>query len=294
MVAASWRRSLLNHGLKPDNQKGPLRLTAPELRNASMPTEPLLLAAQPTLDRLFQSVGNSGCCVLLTDAEGVVLDRRATDSDMETFDGWGLTEGAIWSEQTEGTNGIGTCLVEERSVTIHRDQHFYSRNVAMSCMDAPIFDHRGQLAGALDVSSCRSDHNETFAALISTVVADAARRIESDHFTSSFADSRIIICPDHGYGGAMLLAVDGDDLVVGATRAARKVFALTDESFQTPRPASDVLYGQVQAPGLQAAERAEINRALARAQGNVSAAARALGVSRATLYRRMKRLEIGA
>lgn len=33
-------------------------------------------------------------------------------------------------------------------------------------------------------------------------------------------------------------------------------------------------------------------RALARAEGNVSAAARALGVGRATLYRRMARLGI--
>ncbi|MDN3718375.1 helix-turn-helix domain-containing protein [Roseibium salinum] len=34
-------------------------------------------------------------------------------------------------------------------------------------------------------------------------------------------------------------------------------------------------------------------RALTRAGGNVSEAARALGVGRATLYRRMKRLGIG-
>jgi transcriptional regulator of acetoin/glycerol metabolism len=33
-------------------------------------------------------------------------------------------------------------------------------------------------------------------------------------------------------------------------------------------------------------------RALSRAQGNVSAAARALGIGRATLYRRMARLGI--
>ena len=42
--------------------------------------------------------------------------------------------------------------------------------------------------------------------------------------------------------------------------------------------------------GFERAERAAVKRALARSGGNVSAAARALGIGRATLYRRMNRL----
>ena len=41
---------------------------------------------------------------------------------------------------------------------------------------------------------------------------------------------------------------------------------------------------------LRAAERAELQRPLARTDGNMSAAARDLGIGRATLYRRLKRL----
>ncbi|MDO5371773.1 helix-turn-helix domain-containing protein, partial [Paracoccus sp. (in: a-proteobacteria)] len=44
--------------------------------------------------------------------------------------------------------------------------------------------------------------------------------------------------------------------------------------------------------GFDRAERAAVIRALARVEGNVTAAARALGVGRATLYRRMGRLRI--
>ena len=42
--------------------------------------------------------------------------------------------------------------------------------------------------------------------------------------------------------------------------------------------------------GFERAERAAVIRALTRTQGNVSAAARNLGIGRATMYRRMKRL----
>jgi transcriptional regulator of acetoin/glycerol metabolism len=58
----------------------------------------------------------------------------------------------------------------------------------------------------------------------------------------------------------------------------------------TPIPASD-LFGRGDGPsGFEKAERAAVVRALVRADDNVSDAARSLGVSRATLYRRMKRL----
>lgn len=92
--------------------------------------------------------------------------------------------------------------------------------------------------------------------------------------------------------GSLLLAVDKDDLAIGANRAARRAFGLEKEGQLRPRPASDLLGRQDEATGFERAERAAVIRALARAEGNVSAAARALGVGRATLYRRMARLGI--
>jgi transcriptional regulator of acetoin/glycerol metabolism len=111
----------------------------------------LLAVAAPVLDRLFGSVGLAGACVLIADTGGVVLDWRAGDADADRFEDLGLAPGASWAEAAQGTNGIGTCLVEGRAVTIHRDEHFASRNVGVSCMDAPIFDAEGRLVAALDI-----------------------------------------------------------------------------------------------------------------------------------------------
>jgi transcriptional regulator of acetoin/glycerol metabolism len=92
---------------------------------------------------------------------------------------------------------------------------------------------------------------------------------------------------------AVLIAVDDDDLVIGATRRARRLFGLGAEGPIVPRPAADIL-GRDDGPrGFERAERAAVIRALSRAGGNVSEAARALGIGRATLYRRMNRLGIG-
>ncbi|WP_420398143.1 GAF domain-containing protein [Nioella sp.] len=292
-LAASWRRSLDHHGLDPGQRDGVQRITDTELSQRREKAEAMRRIATPKLDTLYQLVGSSGCGVLLTDAEGVVLDLRAADGDQSVFDAWGLTPGSDWSEASEGTNGIGTCIAETRRVIIHRDEHFHARNTGMSCIDAPIFGPEGELIGALDVSSARADQTEAFNRLIAAQVAQTARQIEVDSFRAAFPMARIIVADNDDSEAAMLLAVDRDDIVLGATRGARKAFGLGASGPIRSVPASD-LFGRDDGPsGFEKAERAAVIRALSRAGGNVSQAARALGVGRATLYRRMKRLGIG-
>lgn len=252
-----------------------------------------LQIAAPKLDQLFGLVGQSGCAVLLCDSDGVVLDQRCRDSDRPVFQSWGLWQGASWSEANEGTNGIGTCLAEKRRVIIHRDEHFMARNTAMSCMDAPIYGPDGQIVGALDVSSARSDQTEAFNRLIAAMVAQSARQIEADTFRAAFPRARILHADADRTEAATLLAVDADDIVIGATRGARRAFGMAASGPIAPVPASDLFGRDEGRCGFEKAEHAAVIRALTRAGGNVSQAARELGVGRATLYRRMKRLGIG-
>jgi DNA-binding NtrC family response regulator len=56
-----------------------------------------------------------------------------------------------------------------------------------------------------------------------------------------------------------------------------------------PRPASPELCRAASGASLEQAERAVIAAAIARSQANLAEAARALGISRSTLYRKMER-----
>ncbi|WOI33837.1 helix-turn-helix domain-containing protein [Tritonibacter scottomollicae] len=289
-IAASWHRSVQKHGLDPNNRRAPDKIEHAALRERLEVYEKFMMVAAPRLDALYSLVGQSGCAVLMTDTEGVILDQRMSDADTPAFENWGLSAGANWSEEREGTNGIGTCLTERRRVIIHQDEHFHARNTGMSCIDAPIFDENGQIVAALDVSSARADQTEAFNRLIGAQVAQTARAIEEANFRAAFSAARIIVAESSEADSATLLAVDSHDLVIGATREARRAFGLAGTGPLAARPAADIL-GQEDGPtGFQRAERAAVVRALARADGNVSQAARQLGVGRATLYRRMKRL----
>jgi len=292
-VVASWRRSSRLHQLDPAGTRPPHRLTDTELLQIRARVAPLLRVAQPVMDRLHQAIGASGCCVLLADRDGVPVDRRGVAGDDRTFESWGLWTGAVWSEEHEGTNGIGTCLVEQRGLTIDRDQHFFTRNTLLSCTAVPIYDQDARLAGVLDVSSCRADRTDAFAGLIALAAGEAARRIEAELFRAAFARARIVLTGStEGHGGG-LLAVDADDLVIGATRSARAALGIALDRAMQPTPAGDLLGDSAQ-EHLGDVQRSVLQRALSRSQGNVSAAAKALGVSRATLHRKLKRFDIAA
>lgn len=291
-LVASWRRSSAAHKLDPAEYRPPRRLSDAHLTEVRQAIEPLVAIAEASLDRLFAAIGGAGCCVLLADRNGVPVARRGAAGDDRTFESWGLWQGTVWSEDSEGTNGIGTCIVEQRTLTIHRDQHFYARNALLSCTTAPIFDHRGHLAAVLDVSSCRADLIENFVPLISLAVSDAARRIEADNFSASFPAARITVAPlpDH-YCAAALIAVDKDDIVVGANRSARMRLGITQAAIDRGLPVATLVKGLAHpAEGLAEVERGALCRALADAGGNVKAAAKALGISRATLHRKLKKM----
>jgi transcriptional regulator of acetoin/glycerol metabolism len=296
-LVASWRRSSATHKLDPAEYRPPHRVTDQQLKEARQSLEPLLRIADPVLDRLINALGGAGCCVLLADSNGVTIARRGAPGDDKTFHTSGLWPGAVWSEESEGTNGIGTCLVEQRPLTIHLSQHFLARNTGLSCTAAPIYDHQGRLVAALDVSTGRADLIEDFVPLIAIAVFDSARRIEAENFRTSFPRARITIAPvaDH-HTAAALIATDHDDMVIGANRSARLQLRITQATIDKGMAAGTLIKGMTHAidagDAFAEAERGVLSRALAEADGNVTAAAKTLGVSRATLHRKLKKMNL--
>lgn len=286
LVAASWRRSMLYHGLDPNMDRPAERVEEQTLAQARDRMGSLLEIAVPTLDRLNATLAPSGCSILLSDRDGLLLETREAPGDQSEFARWGLTAGGVWSEAQQGTNGIGTCAIEKRPVIVHQDQHFRVSNTEISCIAAPIFDHLGDLAAVLDISSCRRDLTLPYAQVLGMVVTESARAMESDLFRMAYPGCRIVVAKGHGHGGVSLLALDPDDVITGATRLARKTLGLTDAVLASV-PGAAAYLGTVAEEDPRAAEKAALRRALARAKGNVSAAARDLGISRATMYRKM-------
>ena len=230
-VATSWRRCLTAHHLDPEIQAAPHIVTEKELRDSREPSRKLILHAQEELDRLFAIVGPQQYVVLLCDRDGVAIHHRGDESLAGAFKYWGIWLGGVWSEQIEGTNGIGTCISDQRATTVLRGQHFRTRHSNLSCAGAPIFDPLGRLAAVLDTSSMNPQTTEQSLSLAMAATKVSARGIEERIFREYFRHAwTIAAAPCGGSDVAVLLAVDNDQRILGADQMARRVFSLNDEA----------------------------------------------------------------
>ena len=287
-LTASWRRCLRVHRLDPDLDTAPQRDRS-AWRDACAREAPLLDIATSILDLIFRMLNGSDCTTFLTDRWGMVLDLRTN----RAFDTWRRPPeewyGTIYTEERVGTNSVGTCLAEQRAVIIRGDDHFLTRYTDRASIGSPVFGPDGSLAGTLSLNqNCRS-HDARLDALLSIAVANFARRIESEMFARAYPETRLMLASPRGYAPDALLAVDDDDRVVGATRGARRLLAIGDEAIANAPNIDELFDASAPSRGdvLAEAERRTIVRALSRVGGNLSAAARAIGISRSTLYRKL-------
>jgi AraC-like DNA-binding protein len=232
-VSSSWQRSANKHGVDPVDSSPPRILTHNELKDFRGPLDKLIFSAQEEIDQLYTVVREAGYTALFCDSSGVAVEHRGENARASQFAYWGTWLGGVWSEEVEGTNGIGTCIVEERPVTIHKSQHFRSRHINLSCSGAPVFGVDGRLVAVLDVSAIDPGLSERAHALTGALTTKSARAIEERFFRAQFHREWIVaVVPPEGQSVGILLAVDGDQCIVGANRAARRVLLLDDRGLQ--------------------------------------------------------------
>jgi AraC-like DNA-binding protein/PAS domain-containing protein len=228
-IADSWRRCLTSYHLDPSNRAAPHIITEREVRVSQEPLHRLIVHAHEEIDRLYAIVRPQDYVVLLCNKDGVAIHHRGEESKAEAFKYWGIWLGGVWSEQTEGTNGIGTCITEQKPSIVYRSQHFRTRNTELSCAGVPIFDPLGKLAAVLDTSTMNPQTTEQSLSLVMAATKVSAREIEERVFREHFRHAWNIAAAPYGETDmAILLAVDNDQRIVGADQSARHVLGLND------------------------------------------------------------------
>jgi transcriptional regulator of acetoin/glycerol metabolism len=184
MIAVSHRRSE-QFGLTPDSRPDFGPMSGTDLSYLVEQNRLLYSHAVPAMETLYQQIANTHNMVLLTDAQGVIVHSMGDADFLEKANRVALTPGVAWSEESKGTNAIGTAIAERAPTTVHADQHFLSSNHFLTCSAAPITDHRGSVVGVLDVSGDRrSFHKHTMA-----LVRMSALMIENQMFAATFENA---------------------------------------------------------------------------------------------------------
>jgi transcriptional regulator of acetoin/glycerol metabolism len=237
--------------------------------------------------------------------------------------------GVDLSERAVGTTAIGTALAEREPVWLHRGEHFFDDTSIYTCAGAPLFGPQGQCIGMLDLTgvhvaerpelrhlaalSARSIEN----AMLQNLPCELLLRISWPGCASG-TDSEGLLCIDaDGYvtgANAAARHMLHRPLAGGPALNCSDLFALSPQMLFDAARRGDAMLEiplwsglrvhawphRVGQPALQASpgagrprlrdvETALIRKAVEEARGNVAEAARALGVSRATVYRKLPR-----
>lgn len=322
----SWQRCL-ERGALPHETVEFAPVVAAEWRTAQEEAMPLLQAAQPVVKTLARAMADTRFFALLTNAQGVVIDVHGAIDAQDPRARNIARLGVNLSEQAVGTTAIGAALTELQPVWLHRGEHFFASNTAYSCAGAPVFGPKGECVGMLDLTGIDVLERPALKHLVAQSARSIENRmvLATPHHLvlrinwpgqamGSDNDGLLTLDADGLVQSANQVACDMlsirpqwhqlhiSELVAGDCNA------LYDQSHQRNRVSEwplwsglriqvvsldDALNSPTQsqashsALALKDVESSLIRKAVDEANGNMAEAAKRLGISRATLYRKL-------
>lgn len=318
-VLTSWRRSRWS-GVDPVDTQVPVR---------DIDTDSdFVRIASPVLLRAADTLTSAPVSIALADARGNILWGWVSDRRIgQALEDVRVLEGASMREEAIGTNGVGTALESRQVAQVVGADHYVEAFHRWACVGAPVTHPvTRRVVGAVCVSCYESDANPLQRALtrsladgVSDRLAESATVRERAMLDAFVSGQRRTTAPVVVVNQRMMIV----DEVAGTWglehdtvwELVRAVSASTDLVLKAglrgrAHPLEDgtgvllTLHPDPQAPAeapppvpsvtrLESAEAAVIAGMLSECNGNKSAAASGLGISRATLYSKLRRYRIG-
>ena len=202
-ILASWRRSR-------DLRVHPDRVDLPYVRDPNEDS-PLVRAAAPVLRRIASDLSSQAVSVILTSADGLVLERVASDpAILKALDDVRLARGYSYAEEFAGTNGIGTTLETGTATFIQGSEHYVGTLGRLACAGSPIRDPiTGKLLGVVDLTCWANLSDPLLFVLAKSAGSQIEDRISAFRTESETALLEAYLKQNRRYPGGVL-AIGGD------------------------------------------------------------------------------------
>lgn len=181
LVEQSWKRCLTDYNLLPDAVPRASVLGHAEIQSLMQEREEFLRIAEPEVERLFRQLVDSEYLVSLASSQGAMLLFRCDYQYLGDLAGSGVIPGSVWTEDQQGTNGVGTCLRLGKSVIIAGSEHYGAAIQKLTCLTAPVLGRNGIIESVINVTSAREADARTNR-VVQNIVERSARRIENGYF----------------------------------------------------------------------------------------------------------------
>lgn len=242
-VTRSWSRCIKEYGIEPQGPRQLAVLDPITVKELQQRMGELLRVARAEMENLYEQISGSGFAVILSDAQGALLNTITDPTLQREFRQAGLWLGALWDERHEGTNGLGTCIAEGAAVTVHREEHFRGYNMPLSCSGAPILDPHGELMAVLDASTVNSLDSRLIQRHTMALVNMSASLISRWNFLREFGHSFVLRFHSRpefvGLLHEALLAVDANGNILAVNESALLQLGCPNRKQLVGRPVSD-------------------------------------------------------
>ena len=167
-LAASWRRSE-DYGVSVE--------TVDPVFTGTLDDESLFFSCgREVLTDLHRTLASSPISLMLTDADGLVLNRFCGDhAFLRALDKVHLAPGFSYSEREAGTNGLGLALADRTPTVVRAEEHYSLSLCTYTCAAAPVFDPlTGQLEGSVNITTYAQSSGELLLALAQSAAGNTS------------------------------------------------------------------------------------------------------------------------
>jgi len=153
LIWDSWLRCHAMH-VNPARRFAPLAIAREaQLENLREANDLLMRATRSVMSHLMDFLADSGYVVVLSDANGWLLDVIGDATIRRQLARIDFIPGGNWSEGAAGTNAIGTALADGHVVQLMAAEHYCDGWQDLTCTAAPIrHPLTGAIIGVLDVT----------------------------------------------------------------------------------------------------------------------------------------------
>jgi transcriptional regulator of acetoin/glycerol metabolism len=128
------------------------------------------------LEELHRTLIDEPISLMLTDADGLVLNRLSGDTSLlRALDQVHLAPGFSYSERQAGTNGLGLALADQLPTVVRAEEHYALSLATYTCAAVPVFDPcRGRLEGCINLTTWSRSSQDLLLALAQSAAGNTS------------------------------------------------------------------------------------------------------------------------
>ena len=167
-LVASWQRSE-DYGVS-------LESIAPSFTGTFDDESLFFECGREVLAGLHQTLINEPVSLMLTDADGLVLNRMSGDTSLlRALDAVHLAPGFAYAERTVGTNGLGLAIADRAPTVVRAEEHYALSLCTYTCAAVPVLDPiNGQLEGCVNLTTWSAQSSDLLLALAQSAASNTS------------------------------------------------------------------------------------------------------------------------